>query len=252
MTGMDDIRVLIVEDDPMVAEINRRYTEAVKGFAVVKIVRRGDEALEQLARIRADLIILDNYLPEKSGIEILTALRREEWPIDVIMITAADDAQTVTKAFRQGIIAYITKPFTFERYRSVLEAYRDFRLQTGKKKRLGQMEIDSLAARGSGRMHVGLSKMPKNYNCQTRDLIINFLVGQQAAQSAEEIAIKAGLSRVTARRYLEYLVEQGQVRRTLDYLAVGRPVHRFHMQKSYTGAVKSRLMAIAERGEESL
>lgn len=243
---MDDIRVIIVEDDPMVAEINRKYTEAVKGFAVVKMVRRGDEALEQVPRIRPDLVILDNYLPEKNGLEILNVLRRDEYPIDVIMITAADDAHTVTRAFRQGIIAYITKPFTFERYRSVLEAYRDFRFQTGKKKRLGQAEIDSLAARGSGRMNVELSKMPKNYNSQTRDLIINFLVGQHSAQSAEEIAVKAGLSRVTARRYLEYLVEQGQVRRTLDYLAVGRPVHRFHMQKSCLGAVKSRLTAITD------
>lgn len=243
---MDDIRVLIVEDDPMVAEINRKYTEAVKGFVVVKIVRKGDEALEQVPRIRPDLIILDNYLPEKTGLEILNILRRDEWPIDVIMITAADDAHTVTRAFRQGIVAYITKPFTFERYRSVLEAYRDFRFQTGKKKRLGQAEIDSLAARGSGRLNLELSKMPKNYNSQTRDLIINFLVGQQSAQSAEEIAVKAGLSRVTARRYLEYLVEQGQVRRTLDYLAVGRPVHRFHMQKSCLGAVKARLTAITD------
>lgn len=249
---MDDIRVLIVEDDPMVAEINRKYTEAVKGFAVVKIVRKGDEALEQVPRIRPDLIILDNYLPEKTGLEILNVLRRDEWPIDVIMITAADDAHTVTRAFRQGIVAYITKPFTFERYRSVLEAYRDFRFQTGKKKRLGQAEIDSLAARGSGRLNLELSKMPKNYNSQTRDLIINFLVGQHSAQSAEEIAVKAGLSRVTARRYLEYLVEQGQVRRTLDYLAVGRPVHRFHMQKSCLGAVKVRLTAITDRGEGGL
>jgi two-component system response regulator DctR len=210
------------------------------------MVRRGDEALEQVSRIRPDLVILDNYLPEKTGLEILNVLRRDEYPIDVIMITAADDAHTVTRAFRQGIVAYITKPFTFERYRSVLEAYRDFRFQTGKKKRLGQAEIDSLAARGSGRMNVELSKMPKNYNSQTRDLIINFLVGQHSAQSAEEIAVKAGLSRVTARRYLEYLVEQGQVRRTLDYLAVGRPVHRFHMQKSCLGAVKSRLTAITD------
>lgn len=243
---MDDIRVIIVEDDPMVAEINRKYTEAVKGFAVVRMVRRGDEALEQVSRIRPDLIILDNYLPEKTGLEILNVLRRDEWPIDVIMITAADDAHTVTRAFRQGIVSYITKPFTFERYRSVLEAYRDFRFQTGKKKRLGQAEIDSLAARGSGRLNLEMSKMPKNYNSQTRDLIINFLVGQQSAQSAEEIAVKAGLSRVTARRYLEYLVEQGQVRRTLDYLAVGRPVHRFHMQKSCLGAVKARLTAITD------
>lgn len=249
---MDDIRVLIVEDDPMVADINRQYTEAVKGFTVIKMVRKGDEALAQVARSRPDLVILDNYLPEKSGLEILGTLRREDWPVDVIMITAADDAHTVTRAFRQGIVAYITKPFTFERYRSVLEAYRDFRFQIGKKKRLGQTEIDSLAARGSGRMNVEPSRMPKNYNCQTRDLIINFLVGQHSAQSAEEIAIKAGLSRVTARRYLEYLVEQGQVKRTLDYLAVGRPVHRFHMHKSCSQAIKSRLIVTSDRGEGSL
>lgn len=232
VTGMNNIRVLIVEDDPMVADINKKYTEAVEGFTVVGIVRRGDEALAQIDRINPDVVILDNYLPERNGVEILGALRREDWPVDVIMITAADDTPTVSKALRHGVVAYITKPFKFERYKAVLEAYRNFRLTASKKRTLDQEEIDALSAIGVAKAEPEQHEMPKNYNPQTRDLILNFLIKQDQPQSAEEVAATTGISRVTARRYLEYLVEQGQVERTLDYLAVGRPIHRFRLKKN--------------------
>lgn len=228
---MKDIHVLIVEDDAMVAEINKKYTEAVEGYVVDGLIFNGSEAIAQIQQCKPDVVILDNYLPETNGLEILHALRSQDKPIDIIMITAADDVQTVKKAVRQGVVAYITKPFKFERYRAVLEAYRDNRLKIKEKERFNQEEIDELIAVGSGRTNQETGDMPKNFNSQTRDLIINFLVGQSEAASAEQVAATVGVSRVTARRYLEYMLEQGQVVRSMDYLTVGRPVHRFKLKR---------------------
>lgn len=225
---MDEIRVLIVEDDPMVAEINKNFTEAVEGFAVQGIARNGSEALSLLAARPVDLVILDIYLPEKNGIEVLADIRRQERPLDVIMITAADDSATVTAALRQGVVAYIAKPFKFERYRSVLEAYRNFRQKSQKKKTLGQEDIDRLFVTNPGEV---LQDTPKNFNAQTLSSILAYMTAQTNFQSAEEIAAGVGLSRVTARRYLEYLVEKRQVQRVMDYLTVGRPMHRFKIIK---------------------
>ena len=227
-----NIRVLIVEDDPMVADINKKYTQAVANYTVVGLVRNGGEALAAIEKLQPDLIILDNYLPEQSGLDILTDLRRQDKPVDIIMITAADDTATVSKAVRHGVVAYITKPFKFQRYRAVLEAYRDLRLELGKKKSLDQEAIDRLTRMGASKSATEQEELPKTFQSQTKDLIMKYLVEQPHPQSAEQIALSAGISRVTARRYLELMVEQGQVERTLDYLTVGRPVHRFVLKKT--------------------
>lgn len=221
---MDEFKVLIVEDDPMVAEINKNFTEAVEGFIVAAVAKNGNEALNLLSKRSFDLVVLDNYLPEKNGIEVLAEIRRQERPIDVIMITAADDSVTITAALRYGVVAYIAKPFKFERYRAVLDAYRNFRQKSQKRKTLEQQDIDELFTLNQ---NVGTEDVPKNFNVQTLSTILNYMAAQTTYQSAEEIAAGVGISRVTARRYLEYLVEKGQVQRVMEYLSVGRPVHRF-------------------------
>ncbi|WP_040682996.1 response regulator [Thermosinus carboxydivorans] len=225
--AVDDIRVLIVEDDPMVAEINKKFTEAVTGFTVVGVVKDGAAALAFVAQKSVDLIILDNYLPEKTGVEVLAELRRRDQPVDVIMVTAADDSKTVSRILRQGVVGYIAKPFKFERYRAVLEAYRSFREKTLKKTNLAQEDIDEMFS--VRQRSAGPDDIPKNFSQQTMNLIIDFLANQTAPLSAEEIAAGVGISRVTARRYLEYFVDLGRVQRTMEYLTVGRPVHRFKL-----------------------
>jgi two-component system response regulator DctR len=223
---MSSIRVLIVEDDPMVADINKSYTEAVKGFTVVGVARNGDEALTFIAQNPPDLVILDVFMPEVNGVEVLSQIRNEDRPIDVIMITAADDTATVSKVLRKGVVAYIEKPFKFERYRSVLERYRRYRETLGQKSTIGQDEIDSLL---HVRERAEEREMPKNFHAQTLSLIVNYLGSQDKLLSAEEVAAGVGISRVTSRRYLEYLTSQGQVQMELDYISVGRPIHRFRL-----------------------
>ena len=124
---MKELRVLIVEDDPMVADINRKFTEAVTGFVVAGTARNGQEALLLLEKEKPDLLILDVYMPEVDGVSVLSLLRKSDIPVDVIMVTAAGDTETIARIMRQGVIDYIVKPFKFERYRAALESYLEFR-----------------------------------------------------------------------------------------------------------------------------
>lgn len=232
---MEKIKVLIVDDDPMVADINKSYTEAVPGFCVLGIAKNGKEALEQINTRDMDLVILDIYLPEINGVDVLSLIRREEKNIDVIMITAADDSATVSKVLRQGVVAYITKPFKFDRYRAVLEKYRHYKQTTLQKTNLQQSDIDEiLVTPGPTEKLI----MPKNFHHQTLNLITNYLADCQEGISAEELAVGVGISRVTSRRYLEYLVSNGQLEMELCYISVGRPIHRFKLVNSVSKGIE--------------
>lgn len=222
--SMENIKVLIVDDDPMVADINKNYTEAIAGFGVVSIAKNGKEAIDKINTLAIDLVILDIYLPEINGVDLLARIRREEKNIDVIMITAADDSATVSRVLRQGVIAYITKPFKFERYRLILENYRRQKETMLQKSNLEQSDIDNILATP---VRSEKQVTPKNFHTQTLNLITTYLRGCSAAVSAEEVSSGVGISRVTCRRYLEYLVNEGEVQMDLCYISVGRPIHRF-------------------------
>ena len=220
---MKEIRVLIVEDDPMVADINKKFTEAVPGFVVVGTARNGRDALLLLEKEKPDLLILDVYMPEVDGISVLSLLRKSDIPADVIMVTAAGDTNTVARIMRQGVIDYIVKPFKFERYRAALDSYLDFRKKLSHKSTLSQADLDvMLSVKTESQQDT-----PKNFHVQTMNSIVDFMLAHAEALSADEVAAGTGVSRVTARRYLEYLVTQGRLQMLLDYVAVGRPVHPF-------------------------
>ncbi len=223
---MKELRVLIVEDDPMVADINRKFTEAVTGFVVAGTARNGQEALLLLEKEKPDLLILDVYMPEVDGVSVLSLLRKSDIPVDVIMVTAAGDTETVARIMRQGVIDYIVKPFKFERYRAALESYLEFRKKLSHKSTLSQNDLDTMLSVKTESQQ----DTPKNFHVQTMNSIIDFMLSHPEALSAEEVAAGTGVSRVTARRYLEYLVTQGRLQMLLDYVAVGRPIHRFKVK----------------------
>lgn len=223
---MDQIKVLIVENDPMVAHINKKYTETVKGFTVIGVLRTGEDALEFLKVNTVELIILDLYLPEMSGVKVLHTLRLEAQDVDVIVITAADDSMTISKVLRHGVIAYIQKPYQFERYRSVLEVYRKFFHKVQRQQHLNQEDIDLRLRAHKKRV---LEEMPKEISLKTLDTLVRYLASQNQFFSAQEVAFGVGISRGTVRRYLEYLVDQGLIYKVMDYQPLGRPVYRFRI-----------------------
>ena len=179
-----------------------------------------------LEKEKPDLLILDVYMPEVDGVSVLSLLRKSDIPVDVIMVTAAGDTETVARIMRQGVIDYIVKPFKFERYRAALESYLDFRKKLSHKSTLSQNDLDTMLSVKTESQQ----DTPKNFHVQTMNSIIDFMLSHPEALSAEEVAAGTGVSRVTARRYLEYLVTQGRLQMLLDYVAVGRPIHRFKVK----------------------
>ncbi|AOS64253.1 response regulator [Actinoalloteichus hymeniacidonis] len=219
------IRVLVVEDDPVAAAAHRTYVERVAGFTVAGVVHSGSAAIRFCERGEVDLVLLDFYLPDLHGLAVCRALRAAGSSVDVIAVTSARDLTVVRAAVSAGIVQYLLKPFTFASLRAKLERYRRFRdqvLRTGEVD--DQAEIDGVLATLRTPDHGAL---PKGMTGHTLDLVSAALRAAGDGLSAAALAGEVGVSRVTARRYLEYLADNGLARRTPHYGQVGRPEVRY-------------------------
>lgn len=223
---MRTLRVLVVEDDPVVGDINREFVGRLEGFQVVGIARSAAAAVEAVQRLRPDLVLLDIYMPDGDGIRVLKEIRREEGDVDVIPVTAARSAAVVKELVRSGAVGYIVKPFKFERFATTLQAYRRWRACLEGDSTLSQVEVDRLR-----RVLVTpqQDELPKGLDHLTLKAVTDLLERRNEFLTAEEVAEEVGASRVTARRYLEYLAEVGQAEVKLSYGAVGRPVRRYQL-----------------------
>ena len=220
------IRTLVVDDDFRVADLHRLYTEQLGGFEVVGLAHTGAEALLLAERQAPDLVLLDIYLPDMSGLDVLRAIRQGERPVDVIAITAAQDVATIRAAMQGGSVHYLIKPFTFTVFREKLQSYAEVQARLGRVAQASQAEVDRLY----GLLRTGREEeLPKGLSPATRDLVVSTLRSAAEPVSASDVARIAGLSRVTARRYLEHLAARGSVDITMQYGAPGRPEHRYRL-----------------------
>jgi response regulator of citrate/malate metabolism len=220
------VRTLIVDDDFMVAKVHRAYTERVPGFEVVGVAHSGTEALAAAERLRPDLVVLDIYLPDLSGLDVLQQLRQRQSAVDIIMVTAARDVDSLRAAMAGGALRYIVKPFNFARFSEALQTYQRFVGRRSALDEVVQEDVDRLyAAIGSAPDH----GLPKNLNRPTLELVVRCLQDHPETVSALEVADGTGVSRGTARRYLEYLESQGRASLELRYGAAGRPEHRYRL-----------------------
>ncbi|MET7423039.1 response regulator [Dactylosporangium sp. NPDC005555] len=217
------ISVLVVDDDFMVARIHHGFVTRVPGFTVVGMAHTGSEAIGEVERLRPDLVLLDIYLPDISGLEVLSRLRQDGHRTDVLAVTAAQDVDTIRAALRGGIVHYIIKPFTFDTLRERLERYAEALQRLGDRRSVAQADVDRLF----GTLHQSDAALPKGLAAATADLVINVLRESGTDLSAGECAALAGLSRVSTRRYLEHLVQAGRAQVRLRYGAAGRPEHRY-------------------------
>jgi response regulator of citrate/malate metabolism len=220
---VSDIRVLVVEDDPLLAEAHAAYTERVEGFVVAAVAQTAQRAMAALRAAEVDLMLLDLNLPDMHGLELCRALRAAGIGTDVLVVTSARDLAVVRSAVSLGVTQYLLKPFTFAAFREKLLAYARYRSHLlGTEPAAAQHEIDRAfaALRGSSP-----DSLPKGLDQRTLDLILGVLraAGGPAGLSAAEVAARMGASRVTARRYLEHLAETGQVARSPRYGGPGRP-----------------------------
>jgi response regulator of citrate/malate metabolism len=219
------IRTLVVEDDALVAEVHASYVERVPGFEVAGVAHRATEALEILASRPVDLVLLDFHLPDVKGLDMLRLLRaRTAAPVDVIAVTAARDAESIRAAIAHGVSQYLVKPFTFAAFADKLERYARYRAQVDVAAEPDQAKVDALIGTLRG---TTARTLPKGLNATTLDHVRDAVRESGAPLTASEVAGRCGLSRVTARRYLEHLVVEGVVTLSMRYGGTGRPEHLY-------------------------
>jgi response regulator of citrate/malate metabolism len=218
------IRTLIVEDDPMTASIHRSYVERVPGFEVVGEAHTGADAIAHIRSLHPDLTLLDIYLPDMSGLEVLRELRERGSQVDVIAVTAAKDVDTLRTAIHGGVVHYLVKPFFFDALRERLESYAAHRHRLERLTEPEQADIDHVFSllRTQGR-----KSLPKGISAPTLARVVDAVRESNGDATAIDVADRAGISRGTARRYLEYLAATGAVELSLRYGTTGRPEHLY-------------------------
>lgn len=220
------IRVLIVEDDPMVAEFNKRYLAEIDGFALAGVVHNVADGIAFIEETVVDLILLDMYMPRRNGIELLKCIRENGYETDVILITAASDTDKVQAALRLGAVDYLIKPFEFERFQQALINYREQFLFFNKNKQINQDELDLKILAGEQKLNEEQIErsLPKGLTRTTLQAIVAVIRELRGATfSTDEVADKADISRVSVRKYLKFLAEIGVLDESLTY-GIGRPV----------------------------
>lgn len=220
--------VLIVEDDPMVSDILRRVIERTSGFKVAGISASEGDALNSIARLSPDLILLDIYLPAGNGLNILKHVRHRELATDVILVTAAKDVQTISATLRFGAIDYIIKPFDLDRLKAALKNYARMRKVFHKKEEIRQDDLDRIASRtappGTEEEKEPLPEdLPKGVHQLTLEQLLTILLREKKPMTCQEIAMVMAMSKITVWRYLEYLVETRKIKYSLLYGGTGRP-----------------------------
>ena len=214
------IRIVIVEDDPMVARINADYLNKLEGFCVVAQFSNGQDALHYLREHPVDLAIVDVYMPICSGIELLRKMRSEWNRTAVIMVTAAAEMHMVDEALHLGIEDYIIKPYSYDRLRESVLRFRDKNSLVRRSGRVSQDMVDRLLGNPS---QPPVPPMPKGLNPKTLETIRLALRRETGDHTCESISDSSGLSRVTVRHYLNYLIETGELTSAIDYETGGRP-----------------------------
>ncbi|MED1791670.1 response regulator [Brevibacillus nitrificans] len=225
---MQKVEVLIVEDDLRIIDINRRFVSKIEGFDVIATATNGAEAKELLSFTQPHLVLLDVYLPDMLGTDLVWHVRQHHRSVDIMMITAAKEIEMVQEALRGGVYDYIVKPLVFERFRERLESYRQHLWRTKEVGEVDQEVIDRILTRNLQAGKTRESAMPKGIDLLTLEKVIQAIrrTGEKGV-SAEEIGKVIGTSRTTARRYLEYLVLEKKARADLLYGTVGRPERKY-------------------------
>ncbi|ANQ17117.1 response regulator [Vibrio natriegens] len=213
--------VMIIEDDLAIAELHHKYLSQLSGLEVVGIATTRMEAEMQLEILKPDLLLMDVYLPDGTGLEILNTLRAKNQTCDVILITAARDVDTLQTAMRGGVVDYLLKPIMFPRLEVALKKYLAQRERFDVAGSLDQSQVDKMF-QSNNISETGAKRLPKGIDSVTLDKIRDLFPGEEML-TADEAGEKIGASRTTARRYLEYLISSGELEADLNYGTVGRP-----------------------------
>ncbi|MBT2689680.1 response regulator [Bacillus sp. ISL-47] len=221
------MKIAIAEDDFRVASIHEQFLEKIDGVKVVGKALNASEAIDLLEEQEVDVLLLDNYLPDRSGVSLLPELRSNYPKLDVILITASTEKNVVEPAIRNGVLDYIVKPADFNRFKAALEKVMNRRDVLDSGKEFNQSVIDQvILGRPPAANPVSL---PKGIDPLTLTKVQETMERLQYGINAEELSEHLGASRTTARRYLEYLISEGKAKAELEYGIVGRPERKYYL-----------------------
>jgi response regulator of citrate/malate metabolism len=214
------IKVLIVDDDPMVGDINKRYVESVEGYEVLGIAKNGFEALKILDGKDVGLAIVDIYMPDMDGLTLIREIRKKQIKTDIILVTASDDRDDIDTALKYGAVDYLIKPFKYERLVDTLNKFKERNNAFNREDSMRQDEIDKLIKKKET-----VKDLPKGLHRKTLEKIWTYILDncQNAEFSAESLSEEIEISSVTVRRYLEYLESTQRINSSIRYGTVGRP-----------------------------
>jgi two-component system, CitB family, response regulator MalR len=234
------IRVMIVEDDPMVAEFNKRYLEQIGGFELSAVCFSVEQAMDEIEKQSIDLLLLDVFMPGKNGLDLLSYIRESEKKVDVIVITAASDIERIQKALRLGAVDYLIKPFEFDRFSAALSAYQEKTAFIQNQHVLNQEELDQQILRKEEKRLP--EELPKGLTIDTLTIIWNVIVSIKTVPfSTEDIVSHTGISRVSVRKYLKFLKDIGVLDIKVIYGTIGRPVYQHEFNEAKSSIIKQYL-----------
>ena len=221
-------KVLIVEDDPMVAMINEQYIKKNKNFEIVGKCNDGLTALDFLENNTVDLVILDVFMPQMDGFEMLRQIRNKQIAVDAIMVTAANERESLEEAMHLGIVDYLVKPFNFDRFQMALEKYIAQNNALKDIDTLSQKSIDHIIDNSRKKSD---DLFPKGIQGKTLEFIMEYLKANKNTWfTGDEIAQNVNLTGVTVRRYMNYLAQSGRVVSEIKYETGGRPCMKYRIE----------------------
>jgi response regulator of citrate/malate metabolism len=230
--GNTSIRVIVIDDDFMIAKMHGKFISSQPGYELVGLAYNYEQALSLVTEFKPELLLLDVYLPDHSGIDLLRTIRSQNIPCDIILITAAKEREIVEEGFRLGVFDYLFKPFDLEHLQNILIKYSQFTMQLSSSEQLSQKSLDDLKKLRAPNSAASLTDLPfqKGIDVRTLERIKQCLIGSKDFQNVEDISLRAGVSRSTVRNYLTYLVEDQTVEEFLQYGTIGRPQRLYRMK----------------------
>lgn len=222
------IQVLIIEDDPMVAKFNGMYVDKVPGFALAGTADGVEAGWEILQNRKIDLVLLDVYMANKNGLDLLVDARKANLAVDVIVVSSANDHASVQTALRYGAVDYLIKPFDFERFREALMRYK-YRCIHIRKEGIQQKELDALFHQGGGNQGWTGESLPKGITKETFLRVLREINKLEGWFSTAELAELTGISRVSLRKYLRFLEENNTLLSDVSYQGNGRPLQQYKL-----------------------
>ncbi|MEB7781281.1 response regulator [Mammaliicoccus fleurettii] len=233
------LNILIVEDDPMVAQINRQFIEKIDPHALVDIAQNVTEAMNVIKTKEIDLLLLDIYMPEENGLTFLKYVREQGYKIDAILITAASDVEDIQTAFRYGAVDYLIKPFEFERFKKSLLKYKQGQNFYNENRHIKQADIDAALLNKTTIQLESDLKLPKGVTKETLQIIIEKMnYFEESEFSTDEISKITNISRVSVRKYLKFLTDIDVLEESLTY-GIGRPIYFYKFKKDNLKYLKS-------------